>query len=128
MGLDNHANGSSESGETMRAAGLKAIATVMETSCWLIQSKNPQQPDPIKTELVDTILSRIQGYMSAQKYILCEYNVPYSKLNECVKIAPGKRSPTVQNLLQNDGEEWRAVSVMVLKKDSAQVMDKLAKA
>lgn len=64
--------------------------------------------------------------MSAQQYMLCEYNVPLSKLDECVALAPGKRSPTVQNLLLSNGEEWRAVSVMVPKKECAAVMDRLA--
>lgn len=106
----------------MRAAGLKAIETVMETSCCLIQSAHSRHP-----ELIKIILSRVQGYMSAQSYVLCEYNVPLASLDECVRIAPGKRSPTVQNLL-NSGEEWRAVSVMVPKKEIAAVMDKLAAA
>ena len=107
----------------MRAAGLEAIETVMETSCCLIQSANPRHP-----ELIQTILSRVCGYMSAQQYILCEYNVPLTALDACVEIAPGKRSPTVQNLLGSNGEEWRAVSVMVPKKECAAVMDKLAAA
>lgn len=108
----------------MKAAGLKAIETVMDTSCCLIQSVNPKHP-----ELIKTILSRVQGYMSAQQYMLCEYNVALSALEACVAIAPGKRSPTVQNLLADDGgEEWRAVSVMVPKRDCAQVMDRLSAA
>lgn len=106
----------------MRAAGLKAIETVMDTSCCLIQSAAPRHP-----ELIQTILSRVQGYMSAQQYMLCEYNVPLSALDKCVAIAPGKRSPTVQNLLGN-GEEWRAVSVMVPKRECASIMDQLSAA
>lgn len=48
-----------ESGETMRAAGLKAISTVMDTGAWLISSKNPTNP-----ELVERIRARIQGVIS----------------------------------------------------------------
>lgn len=112
-----------ESGETMKAAGLMAIETVMETSCCLIQSASPKHP-----ELIATILSRVQGYMSAQQYVLCEYNVPLTALDACVAITPGKRAPTVQTLLGDGGEEWRAVSAMVLKKESAAVMDRLSAA
>lgn len=112
-----------ESGETMRAAGLKAIESVMDTSCCLISSANPRHP-----ELIQTILSRIKGYIAAQQYMLCEYNVPLSALDACVAIAPGKRSPTIQHLLGDGTEEWRAVSIMVPKRDAASIMDKLAAA
>ena len=65
-----------ESGETMRAAGLKDIATVLETSAHLIESKNPKG-DP---ELLQTIKSRIEGVMTAQKYVNCNYNAPVTAL------------------------------------------------
>lgn len=45
-----------ESGETMKAAGLKPIATLLDTSAVLIKSKHPSHP-----ELIDRICSRIHG-------------------------------------------------------------------
>lgn len=48
-----------ESGETMRAAGLKAISTVQPSSAILIKSKHPSDP-----ELVDLITARIKGVIS----------------------------------------------------------------
>lgn len=110
----------------MKAAGLQAIETVMNTSCCLIQSQSPRHP-----ELISLILSRITGYISAQKYSLCNFNVPESCFQACVAIAPGKRAPTVQNLLNPDGvdpEPWKAVSVMVPKKECATIMDRLKEA
>ena len=47
-----------ESGETMKAAGLKAIDTVVETISVLVKSKKTQNP------LVDLIASRIRGVIS----------------------------------------------------------------
>jgi len=43
----------------MRAAGLKAVATVVESTAILIKSKNPLNP-----ELVSLIASRIPGVIS----------------------------------------------------------------
>lgn len=108
-----------ESGETMKAAGLKAIDTVVESSAILIKSKNPSNP-----ELVDLIASRIRGVITAQKYVLCQYNIERSSLPEATKIAPGKRAPTVTTL---DADGWVAVSIMVEKKKIAIVMDELTK-
>ncbi|KAK4250839.1 hypothetical protein C7999DRAFT_38207 [Corynascus novoguineensis] len=106
-----------ESGETMRAAGLKAIDTVVETSAILIKSKAPSNP-----ALVDLIASRIRGVITAQKFVLCQYNVPRAKLADATRITPGKRAATVTSL---DEEGWVAVSAMVEKKRIAPVMDEL---
>jgi ATP phosphoribosyltransferase len=48
-----------ESGETMRAAGLKAISTVKPSTCVLITSKHPSDP-----KLVELIHARIKGVIS----------------------------------------------------------------
>lgn len=106
-----------ESGETMRAAGLKAISTVVASSAILIKSKHPSD-----SKLVDLITARIKGVITAQKYVLCTYNVERSRLDAARKITPGRRAPTV-NALEEDG--WVAVQAMVLRKDIAVAMDKL---
>lgn len=56
-----------ESGETMRAAGLKAISTVVETSAILIKSKHPSD-----SKLVDLITARIKGVISTF-FCLCKF-------------------------------------------------------
>lgn len=101
----------------MRAAGLKAISTVMDTGAWLISSKNPTNP-----ELVEKIRARIQGVITAQKYVLCTYNIERKELPAATKIAPGRRAPTV-NALDEDG--WVAVSVMIPNGKKGQIMDDL---
>lgn len=120
----------------MRAAGLKAIATVIESTAVLIKSK-----DTSNDKLVDLITARIRGVISrspnvylnkmltrvvvAQKYILCQYNIRRSLLAQGTKITPGRTAPTVTALEGEDGEDWVAVSSMVEKKSIATVMDEL---
>ncbi|KIW72304.1 ATP phosphoribosyltransferase [Phialophora macrospora] len=106
-----------ESGETMRAAGLKAIETVIASTAVLIKSKSVSNE-----QLVNKIAARIRGVITAQKYILCQYNVPRTKLGAASKITPGKRAPTVTALEEPD---WVAVSSMVEKSKIATVMDEL---
>ncbi|KAK6841327.1 ATP phosphoribosyltransferase [Apiospora arundinis] len=108
-----------ESGETMKAAGLMPIDTVVDSSAILIKSKSPRS-----TEMVDLIASRIRGVITAQKFVLCQYNIERSSLHSASQIAPGKRAPTITTL---DEEGWVAVSVMVEKKKIATVMDELTK-
>ena len=107
-----------ESGETMRAAGLKAIDTVVESSAVLIKSRKVSNE-----KLLNTIAQRIRGVITAQRYVLCQYNIPRAKLPEASKITPGKTAPTVQAL---DQEGWIAVSAMVEKNKIATVMDDLS--
>lgn len=103
----------------MRAAGLKAIDTVVESTAVLIKSRSPSNP-----EMVDLIASRIRGVIAAQKYVLCQYNIERVRLAEATTITPGKRAPTVTTL---DAQGWVAVSSMVEKKKLAIVMDGLSR-
>ena len=101
----------------MKAAGLKPIATVLESTAILIKSKHPSNP-----QLINTIESRIRGVITAKKYILCTYNVPRAKIAAATAITPGRRAPSITTL---DEEGWVAISAMVEKKNIAIVMDNL---
>jgi len=107
-----------ESGETMRAAGLKAIDTIIESVAVLIKSRSPSN-----SAMVDLIASRIRGVITAQRYVLCQYNIERSSVATAIKITPGKRAPTITSL--DNG--WVAVSSMVEKKKIALVMDDLTR-
>ncbi|KAH9971990.1 HisG, C-terminal domain-containing protein [Lactifluus volemus] len=84
-----------ESGETMRAAGLRPIAT---------------------------LLPRIAGVIAARQYVVCQYNVRRQSLSAATAITPGRRAPTIAPL---EDPEWRAVSSMVERSKVADVMDQL---
>ena len=61
--------------------------------------------------------------ITAQKYVLCTYNVERKHLERASQITPGKRAPTI-NKLEEAG--WVAVQAMVKRCDIANVMDQLA--
>jgi len=112
-----------ESGETMRAAGLEAIGTVLDSTAVLIKSKHLQQTGTqVERDLIEMIAKRIRGVIAAQRYVLCQYNVPRTLLEQAKAITPGKRAPTVTGL---EDKDWAAVSSMVESKEIATVMDQL---
>lgn len=106
----------------MRAAGLHAIATVLNTEAVLIKSTKPKHPH--LTPLIELITSRIAGFIASTKFVMCQYNIRRSKLQEATVLTPGRRAPTISPL---EEEGWVAVSSMVEKGKAAIVMDELVK-
>lgn len=106
----------------MRAAGLHAIATILETEAVLI--KHTVEKNAAFEPLIQTITSRIAGVVAAGKYVVCEYNIPREKVHDATAITPGRRAPTISPL---EDDKWVAVSAMVEKKNMATIMDNLVK-
>ena len=63
-----------ESGETMRAAGLHPLSTLLQTSAVLIRSTKPKHPS--LEPLVAKIASRIAGFVASNKYVVCQVRTP----------------------------------------------------
>lgn len=104
----------------MRAAGLHAIATLLNTEAVLIKSSTPKHVH--LTPLIELITSRIAGVIAASKYVVCQYNVSRDRLADATRITPGRRAPTISPLEESG---WLAVSSMVEKKKAASIMDEL---
>jgi ATP phosphoribosyltransferase len=106
----------------MRASGLHAIETILQTEAVLIKSTAQKHPD--LEPLINMITTRIAGVVAASKYVICQYNVLRSGLSSATQVTPGRRAPTISPL---EDENWVAVSGMVEKKKLAAVMDDLRK-
>jgi ATP phosphoribosyltransferase len=104
----------------MRAAGLHAIDTVLESEAVLIRSTTAK--DTAYSPLIDIVTKRIAGVVAADKYVVLQYNIPRARLADAKRVTPGRRAPTISPL---EEEKWVAVSAMVEKKISASVMDEL---
>lgn len=123
-----------ESGETMRAAGLKPIGTVMSTSATLIGSPATATATATATTTYDAykahkdtlqlVKDRISGVLAADKFVVCNYNAPRHALQKLLLITPGRRAPTITALYDEEGTV--AVSSMVEKNSAAEVMDRLS--
>ncbi|EIN12272.1 ATP phosphoribosyltransferase [Punctularia strigosozonata HHB-11173 SS5] len=109
-----------ESGDTMRAAGLHAIGTLLESEAVLIKSTNSKSPN--HAPIIDLITRRIAGVVAASRYVICEYNIARDRISAARLITPGRRAPTISPL---EDEGWVAVSSMVEKSKVAKVMDEL---
>lgn len=103
----------------MRAAGLHPIHTLLTSEAVLIHSSRPAKEH---AALIKKVTARIAGVIAANKYVMCNYNVPRKCLNDALAITPGRRAATVSPL---DDPEWVAVWSMVEKSQQADIMDRL---
>ncbi|CAH1761593.1 16402_t:CDS:2 [Entrophospora sp. SA101] len=108
-----------ETGNTMKAAGLEPISTILASQAILIKNKHPKNQS-----LINLITSRIKGVIAAKKYVLVNYNIERINLKQAAIITPGRQAPTVSPL--EDGN-WIQVQSMVCREEIAHVMDKLEK-
>mmetsp|Transcript_10708 Transcript_10708/g.25766 ORF Transcript_10708/g.25766 Transcript_10708/m.25766 type:complete len:297 (+) Transcript_10708:147-1037(+) len=106
-----------ETGTTMRAAGLEVVHDIIDTEATLILNPKSEHMD-----LVNKVKKRIEGYITATKYMMIMYNISNDLVSEAIKITPGKKSPTITNL---DCNTNKAVSSLVKKKEVSEKMDAL---
>jgi len=106
-----------QTGSTLVANRLRILTDIGNYQTVLVQNKEARNAD-----IADRIVRRLEGVVIARGWSLLEYNVPRDKLAEAETITPGFNSPTVNTL---EDEAWRAVQVMVKRKDVIDVMDRL---
>ncbi|KXC06825.1 ATP phosphoribosyltransferase [Microbacterium hominis] len=103
-------------GTTLKQAGLEIFGPV------LLQSEAVLIGAPTEAEGTETLLRRLRGVMVARRYVLIDYDLPASLVDDAVAIAPGIESPTISPLRD---PEWVAVRVMSPRTTVNQVMDAL---
>jgi ATP phosphoribosyltransferase len=108
-----------ESGATMREAGLEIVGEPMLHSEAVVIAGSKETAERPEVAL---LIARLTGIMRAAEYVMVEYDIERSKLDEACRITPGIESPTIAPLSNPD---WVAVKSMVKRKECNAVMDKL---
>ncbi|MCS5733275.1 ATP phosphoribosyltransferase [Herbiconiux daphne] len=103
-------------GSTLRTAGLEIFGPVILESTAVLISSGTEHPG------ASVLLRRLQGVLVARQYVLMDYDVPITHLDEACALTPGIESPTISPL---HDPEWVAVRSMVPRLDTNQVMDSL---
>jgi ATP phosphoribosyltransferase len=105
-------------GNTLRQAGLKIFGEPILQSEAVVITRAGEE---IKSEL-DVLIRRLQGVITARRYVLLDYDVQKTSLDQACSITPGLESPTISALQKPD---WVAVRAMVLREETNNVMDQL---
>ena len=105
-------------GNTLRQAGLQIFGDPILFSEAVVISRQGQ---PIPAEL-EILIRRLQGVVTARRYVLLDYDIPKNLVDKACAITPGLESPTISPLQNQD---WVAVRAMVPRKETNRVMDEL---
>ncbi|MCW2608565.1 MAG: phosphoribosyltransferase [Frankiales bacterium] len=101
-----------ETGSSLRKAGLKIIDTLLTSRTQLLANKQAYA-DPAKRAAMDDITLLLQGALRARGHVLLKLNVPDAGLQAVLAELPAMSSPTVMPLASGD---MKAVETVVPKK------------
>jgi ATP phosphoribosyltransferase len=105
-------------GTTLKQAGLEIIGEpIFKSQSVLISRSNIEDQNA-----VDVFVRRLQGVITARAYVLVDYDIPNTLIDQACLITPGIESPTVSALHDS---AWSAVRAMVPRKQVHGVMDEL---
>ena len=103
-------------GQTLAAQGLSIFGPVILESEAVLIAREGSVPG------LDTLTARLQGVLVARQFVLIDYDLPHTLIEQASAITPGLESPTVSPLRD---PEWVAVRVMVKRDDAHRAMDDL---
>jgi ATP phosphoribosyltransferase len=97
-----------ETGRALRAAGLRVIATILESYTELIA--NPDSyADDTKRHAMQQLMTLLTGTLIARQRVLVKLNVVEAALGGVIELLPAMKSPTVSKLYGEDGFAVEAV-------------------
>lgn len=100
-----------ETGSSLRAAGLRIVGTILESYTELVA--NPEAAaDPVKRQAMDELTILLLGVLDARGRVLVKLNVAGADLERVVGLLPSMKAPTV-NPLHDQG--YFAVETVVPK-------------
>ncbi len=103
-------------GSTLRAQGLDIFGPVILESTAVLISTTPDKAG------ISTLQRRLQGVLVARQFVLMDYDIPLTLLDQATLVTPGLESPTISPL---HDPEWVAVRAMVPRAETNHVMDEL---
>jgi ATP phosphoribosyltransferase len=101
-----------ETGSSLRKAGLKVIETLLTSRTELLANR-ASYDDAEKRAAMDDIALLLQGALRARGHVLLKLNVPVAALDAVLAVLPSMSSPTVMPLAAGD---LRAVETVVPKR------------
>jgi ATP phosphoribosyltransferase len=119
-----------ETGSTIKAHGLRIVASLLESNPQLV-ANHDAWADPWKREKIEQIALLLRGGMAAESRVGLKMNVRKDKLDGVVAMIPSITAPTVATLYptaQLHGEEWFSVETVIEEAVVRDLIPRLIKA
>lgn len=100
-----------ETGSTLRHAGLRVVGTLLESVTELIANRE-SYGDPQKRTEMEELMTLLRGALAARGRVLVKFNVRSECLAKVIEIVPAAKSPTISQLY---GSDYYAVESVVPK-------------
>lgn len=107
-------------GSTLALNDLRILTKIYDSEAVLIA--NPQSVSDGKKNLVDKLITRFRGVLSAKNYKYVMMNAPEDILPKIKKIIPGLKSPTISPLAT---EGWLSVQTVIKESVFWETIEKL---
>lgn len=101
-----------ETGSSLRKAGLRILATLLTSRTELIANREAYDDETKRAAMADLVVL-LQGALRARGHVLLKLNVPADQLEAVIDVLPAMASPTVMTLAAKD---MRALETVVPKK------------
>jgi len=112
-----------ESGNSIRANGLKIIHTIMESNTVIVV--NPESfVDESKKPWINCFVQLIKGAYQASEHVMLIANVPEKVLQEATQIIGGLKGPSCSSLMKKN---WFALQSVIAKEDETKIIFALLK-
>jgi len=118
-----------ETGNTIRANGLRIVCDLFESTPQLIANRRAWN-DAWKHEKTEQISMLLQGALRAESKVGIKMNVPKEKLQAVISMIPSLTAPTVSPLFQTGqlhGVEWYAVESVISEPEVRELIPRLIK-
>jgi ATP phosphoribosyltransferase len=113
-----------ETGSSIRANNLRVIDEILSSTTRLIANRRAWE-DPVKRDKIESLALLLRGAIDARAKVGLKMNVPREKLDDILKLLPAAKSPTVNELAD---EQWVAVEIIVEEKIERQLVPQLHRA
>jgi len=110
-----------ETGSTLRANGLKIVATLLETNTKLIANRDSMR-DPARRTKIQRIAMLLNGALAAEGMVGLKMNVPEDRMDAVVKLLPSLTSPTVARLWNT---HWFSVEIVAHERAVRELVPRL---
>ena len=113
-----------ETGNSLRANGLRIVETFCESTTQFIVNKEAWK-DPWKKEKVERIVLLLQGAITAAGKVGLKMNARKENIDKIISLLPAMKTPTVSRLYD---DEWVDIETIIDEEDVKRLIPELRKA